>query len=134
MSPPEPAAACVPLRVSVSSTYPCFEVHGCPSVQQQRCYIDIAVVSRDVEGGEPALRKSTCRKTCLIEEKKKKNNKQKLERLEEHIRPKVSVSQHAADFENILTLHGHLKHRGTGRSPMHDAVFPILLYGLKFTI
>lgn len=39
-----------------ASAYPRLEVHGRPSVQQQRRYVDVAVVSRDVERSEAALR------------------------------------------------------------------------------
>lgn len=36
-------------------THPSHEVHSSSSVQQKRGHVDVAIVSSDVEGGEPTL-------------------------------------------------------------------------------
>lgn len=38
-----------------ASTHPCHKVHSSSSVQQKSGYIDISIVSSDVEGGETTL-------------------------------------------------------------------------------
>lgn len=36
-------------------SYPCREVHCCPSVQQECGHIDVAIVGSDMQGGESTL-------------------------------------------------------------------------------
>lgn len=42
------------MLISVES-YPCREVDCCPSVQQERGHIDVAIVGSDMQGGESTL-------------------------------------------------------------------------------
>lgn len=44
-----------PRACSTCASYPCGEVHGGPTVQQERGHVHVAIVSSDVQRGESTL-------------------------------------------------------------------------------
>lgn len=59
------AGSTTPKQQRAEWTHPSHEVHSSPSVQQQRGHVDVAVVSRDVEGRETALTEGESRQTDI---------------------------------------------------------------------
>lgn len=58
-------------------TYPRLEVHSCPSVEQECCYVDVSVVSCNVERSEAALKEVRDTRTDREEQNQSKREEKK---------------------------------------------------------
>lgn len=63
----------ITVLVSVES-YPCCEVHCCPSVEQERGHIDVAIVGSDMQGGESTLEDRRGKRQTYREEERGQNS------------------------------------------------------------